>query len=500
MSIKVVAHNIKEQIAAKTPIICLVSDEERRIERLVKELAQKAFGKPIPLFIWNCVEGVTGETGVVPNTTNILDALNWVLKQEETVFILFKDIKYYLASSPFHIRLIKDIYQKFYQSFSTVFFLTNDPEIPPDILNEIHIIDVSLPVIDEVEEILDKVIDTRKNSSDLSESLTADLREKIVKSSLGLGQDDIERLFARISKDKTALMEQDVDLILEEKHQIISKSGVLEFIPLEISIDNLGGMDNLKSWLKRRQTIFTQEARDFGLQFPKGIMVMGISGCGKSILVKACASFWNIPLIRLEMGRVYDETLGTPEASLRLAIKIAEACSPCVLWVDEIEAGIANAGAKSAGGAPSRVIAQFLTWMQEKKTPVFVGATANEIELVPPEFIRKGRFDEIFYVTLPTIRERGEIFGIHLRKRGIDPTKINLDNLAKAADGFNGAEIEQAVISSQFEAFQKKRPVTEDDIYVSIGRIVPLSTTMKEEIKRLERWAFNRTVKASRER
>jgi SpoVK/Ycf46/Vps4 family AAA+-type ATPase len=190
--------------------------------------------------------------------------------------------------------------------------------------------------------------------------------------------------------------------------------------------------------------------------------------------------------------------LGVPEASLRYAIKVAESCAPCVLWVDEIEGGIANTGAKGRGGPASRVISYFLTWMQEKQSPVFVGATANEIELVPPEFIRKGRFDEIFYVTLPNLQEREQIFEIHLHRRGIDPGKINLQNLAKSTEGYNGAEIEQIVISAQFEAFQQKRPVNEHDVFVSVGRIVPLSTTMKEDIKRLERWAFNRTVKASK--
>ena len=225
--------------------------------------------------------------------------------------------------------------------------------------------------------------------------------------------------------------------------------------------------------------------------------MMGISGCGKSLGIKAIAAFWKLPLLRLDMGQIYDGIHGSPEECLRKVIKAAEASAPCVLWIDEIEAGIANASQKSLGGAASRILAAFLTWMQEKTSPVFIGATANNIELLPPEILRKGRFDELFYVELPSDKEREEIIKIHLERRGVQPTMINnYSDVVKITEGFNGAEIEQGIIAGIFRAFSEQREITPHDIHVALESIVPLSTTMKEEIKKLERWAFNRAVRA----
>jgi vesicle-fusing ATPase len=227
------------------------------------------------------------------------------------------------------------------------------------------------------------------------------------------------------------------------------------------------------------------------------VLVMGISGCGKSLFVKAIAARWRLPLVRLDMATVYEGTFGSPESSLRKACKTAEALSPCVLWIDEMEAGISNQGFKAEGGAASRVLGYFLTWMQEKRHPVFVAATANAIEMLPAEVLRKGRFDEIFYVALPGLSEREEIVRIHLRKRGFPIENFELGMLAHAAKGFSGAEIEQAVASAGFEALAQNRAMTQQDIMEAISRTVPLSVTMAEQIKKIEAWAFKRAVPAS---
>ena len=253
-----------------------------------------------------------------------------------------------------------------------------------------------------------------------------------------------------------------------------------------------------KEWLRKRTKILSSEGMSFGLHLPKGVLITGLSGCGKSLCAKAFASFWQVPLLHLDMARLYDGTIGEPEEALQISLRTAESVAPCVLWIDEIEAGISIQSQKAGGGTQSRVFASFLTWMQEKTAFVFIAATANVIELLPPEVLRKGRFDQIFFVTLPNAQERKSIFSIHLKKNGADLSQINLDMLVKVSEGFNGAEIEQAVNGAMIEAFNSGRPINEQDLVISAGNIVPLSTTMREEIGRMERWAYNRAIPASR--
>jgi vesicle-fusing ATPase len=265
-----------------------------------------------------------------------------------------------------------------------------------------------------------------------------------------------------------------------------------------VDIDKVGGLENIKEWLEVRRLAFSSEAKEFGLDTPKGILLMGISGCGKSLCAKAIATAWNLPLLRLDLNQVYSEAFGSPEEAFRKAIKTVEAAAPCVLWIDEIEAGITRSGEKSGDSPTSRIFGYFLTWMQEKAYPVFVTATANQIDLLPPEILRKGRFDEIFFITLPNLKERKEIFRIHLQNRGKNPESFNLDSLAKNTEGLSGAEIEQAVISALFESYSKGKELDDRELIIAASTIVPLSTTMREEISKLERWASNRAVKASR--
>jgi SpoVK/Ycf46/Vps4 family AAA+-type ATPase len=231
---------------------------------------------------------------------------------------------------------------------------------------------------------------------------------------------------------------------------------------------------------------------------PKGVLIMGISGCGKSLCAKAVATAWDLPLLRLDLNQVYNGASGSPEEAFQRAVNTVEAMAPCVLWIDEIEAGITRSGEKTSDSPASRIFGYFLTWMQEKRYPVFVAATANRIDLLPPEILRKGRFDEIFFVTLPSQKERREIFRIHLLSHGRNPELFDLDSLAKNTEGLSGAEIEQAVVSALFESFSKRKELGDMELIIASSSIVPLSTTMREEISRLERWAYNRAVKASK--
>lgn len=488
-------NTLRDMVVARTSLLYLLTDEDRRVEAEIKALAS-AFRPPLRVYVWSCTTGVTAEDESVLPNSSIMDALDWFMKIEETAFFIIDDIHVFLRDNPPVIRKLKDASKKIENSYKTIFMISPVLEIPPEIQTEMVLVDVPLPGTEEIERILDQVISKEKYRDQLKASLTDDVTDQFLKAGAGLSQQQIVQTFRKAIAGKHAVTSREIEILFEEKKQIVRKSGLLELVGTGIAYDELGGFGNLKKWLNLRKDIFSKRAREYGLNFPKGVLLMGISGCGKSLCVKAFSSFWKIPLLRLDMGRVYDGVYGTPEECLRKVIKTAEASSPCVLWIDEIEAGIANAGQKSLGGAASRILAAFLTWMQEKVSPVFIGATANNIELLPPEILRKGRFDELFYVELPNDREREEIIRIHLSLRSVPLDKFEYPELVKITEGFNGAEIEQGVLGALFRAFTEHRHMEHKDLHISLESIVPLSTTMKEQIKQLERWAFNRAIRA----
>ena len=290
-----------------------------------------------------------------------------------------------------------------------------------------------------------------------------------------------------------------MQLILDEKRQVIRKSGLLEYYPVQEGLRQIGGLDYLKYWLGRRAPAFSEAARRFGLPEPKGLLLLGVQGCGKSLTAKAVAAQWHLPLLRLDVGRIFSGLVGSSEENLRKAIRVAESVAPAVLWIDEIEkglSGIASSGMTDSG-VTARVFGTLLTWLQEKTAPVFVIATANRIEALPPELLRKGRFDEIFFVDLPTPEERQEIFDIHLRRRGRDPARFDLSELTRLSPGFSGAEIEQAVVEGLYHAFADGKELEQAHLVGAISETMPLATTMKEEIARLREWARTRTRPAS---
>lgn len=280
---------------------------------------------------------------------------------------------------------------------------------------------------------------------------------------------------------------------------MIRKSGLLEYYPTDEKLQNVGGLDLLKTWLARRGAAFSEAARRFGLPEPKGLLLLGVQGCGKSLTAKAIAAQWRLPLLRLDMGRIFSGLVGSSEENLRRAIGVAESVAPVVLWIDEIEKGLAGIQSSgfSDGGVTARVAGTLLTWLQEKTAPVFVVATANRIEQLPPELLRKGRFDDIFFIDLPSLLERREIFEIHVRRRGRDPALHDLDALARRAAGFSGAEIEQAIVSALYDAFAEGKDLAPTHLERAVGEALPLSTTMREEIARVRDWARTRTRAAS---
>ncbi len=321
-------------------------------------------------------------------------------------------------------------------------------------------------------------------------------KEIIVKSAQGLTLDEVESVFARSLVEKKRF---DVEVVLEEKKQIVRKSGLLEYYPTQNKMTDVGGMELLKDWLEKRTDAFTDKAKKFGIPSPKGILLLGVQGCGKSLLAKAVAAEWALPMLKLDVGRIFGSLVGQSEENIRKAIRVAESVSPCILWADELEKGFAGVGGSgvSDSGTTARVFATFLTWMQEKTKPVFLVATANDVSALPPEMLRKGRFDEIFFVDLPDLNEREAIFEIHLKKRGRDPKNYELQALAAATKGYSGAEIEQIVVGALYPAFDAGRELSQDDLLAEAKAVVPLSVMMREEIDELRHWAAQRTRPAS---
>lgn len=487
---------IETFVRAGYPIIYLVSWEEERVENTIRSIGKNLYPDSPRFSVWSCVDGLRDGSGPSSESKGLIEALDKVLEEPGKGFYFFKDVGFYL-DDPRVIRKLKDTYQKLRKTPKTLFILASSVSIPPELEKEMAVIDIDLPDRAETGKIFDYIIKSHAGEA-LQNSMSPNFREAAINALQGLGALEMELALRRTLVGKDELGDEAVDALLEEKAQLVRKTGTLDFVRSRVDIDEVGGLENIKEWLDVRRLAFSSEAKDFGLDVPKGVLLMGISGCGKSLCAKAIATSWNLPLLRLDLNQVYSESQGSPEEAFRKSIKTVEATSPCVLWIDEIEAGITRSGEKSGDSPTSRIFGYFLTWMQEKKYPVFVTATANQIDLLPPEILRKGRFDEIFFVTLPNQKERREIFRIHLLNRGKNPDTFNLDSLAKNTEGLSGAEIEQAVISALFESFSKGNELNDRDLIIAASSIVPLSTTMREEISKLERWASNRAVKASR--
>ncbi|HVK45221.1 MAG TPA: AAA family ATPase [Micropruina sp.] len=388
----------------------------------------------------------------------------------------------------------------------TLVLISPTPHIPADLESLVTLVDFPLPTEQQIRATLDGMIARNSSAGALKVELGAAGAERLAKAALGLTAFEAEYAFARSMVDDGRLTDDDIALVQEEKRQIVQKSGVLEVVKANVSLDDIGGLENLKTWLRKRNGSWLDEAAAYGLPAPKGVLVTGVPGCGKSLTAKAMASAWSLPLVRLDIGRVFGGLVGASEQNMRTALRTAEAIAPCVMWIDEIEKGFAS-GASGAGdsGTSARVFGTFLSWMQEKTAAVFVMATANQIALLPPEMMRKGRFDEIFFIDLPTDVERRVIFAIHLKARlkagpALGALVVDdplLDRLVQATEGFSGAEIEQVVISACFDAFNERRHLTAEDMLHGIANTVPLSVTQAEQIADLRAWADVRAVAAS---
>ena len=487
-------------IRARYPLLYLVTWEEQRLDAILQELAA-AHGKA--LLSWSITKGlrkVSGARAMAPleNTHQPPDALAAIEKLTEPSLVVLKDFHPYLAD-PTVVRGVRELAHALKSTFTTVIILSPTLEIPTELEKELTVLDVPLPTFHDLLGLLREIVNVVRQGNKATVDLRKDHAEQLIKAALGLTLSEAENAFAKAIATDGRLDASDVSLVLEEKRQVIRKSGLLEYFPPEEDLGNIGGLDNLKVWLERRANAFGEKARRFGLPEPKGLLLLGVQGCGKSLTAKAIASQWGLPLLRLDMGRIFSGLVGSSEENLRKAIRVSESVAPVVLWVDEIEKGLAGLGGSGAGdgGVSARVFGTFLTWLQEKTEPVFVVATANKIENMPPELVRKGRFDEIFFVDLPSEAERTQIVEIHVRRRKRDPRSFDLAAIARQAENFSGAELEQAIVSALYDAFAEGTDLQQRHILAAVRETVPLATTMAHEIERLREWAKTRTRPAS---
>jgi len=492
-------------IRARYPLIYVVTWEEGRVLALVGDLAAQRDKK---VFEWSVT------TGLVPGGASIqsqknrdaatqdpLVALDRVIEQVEPAIYIFKDFHPFLAKQNMAvIRRLREIAASLKNSYKTIVIVSPMMSIPMELEKDVTVVDFDLPGEKDFRLLLKRVMDDVKGNPKIKMRLTRESAQKIVHALLGLTLSEAENVLAKTLVIHRGLSEKSVEIIYDEKKQIIRKSGLLEYYDSEENLSTIGGVDMLKEWLRKRSVAFTDEARDFGLASPKGMLLLGVQGCGKSLMAKAVSRLWKLPLLRFDVGRVFGSLVGSSEENVRRAIKVAESVSPAILWVDEIDKafrGSRSSGASTDGGASARVFGTFLTWLSEKTAPVFVVATANDVTSLPPELLRKGRFDEIFFVDLPGTLERKDIFRIHLQKRGRDPEKFNLDELAATSPGFSGAEIEECVVSTLFDVFYEKQDLTTEALLKGIRSTVPLSKTMSEDMAALRQWAEGRARPAT---
>lgn len=484
-------------IQAQYPLIYLVTFEEERAEQTIAAVAQLKPQRRV--FTWTMTHGVVehGQPRNViqhNNTVSPEAAVEWVIRQREPGLFVFKDLHPF-RDSPAVTRCLRDAIASFKGTNKTIILMSPVQEVPIELEKEVVVLDFTLPDMAELNQVLSKELEQAK-----APSITTEVREKLLKATLGLTRDEAEKVYRKARVVAGRLTEAEVDIVLSEKKQLIRRNGILEFLEEDETIDSVGGVEEMKHWLKQRSNAFSERAREYGLPQPKGMLILGVPGCGKSLIAKTTARLWGLPLLRLDMGRVYDGSMvGRSEANLRNALRTAESISPAILFIDEIDKAFAGGAgsADSDGGTSSRIFGSFLTWMQEKTSPVFVMATANRVERLPGEFLRKGRFDEIFFVDLPNSEERKEIFKIHLKKRRRDISRFDLDQLTKVCEGFSGAEIEQGLISAMYEAFAQGREFTQLDIIAAIRSTLPLSKTMNEQVTALRDWARQRARPAA---
>ncbi len=494
---------IEIYLRSRFTVIWVASYEEDRIVATLKTLCERS-NPPRRLVTWDiaaCFKTVADTSGAsLPDARDPKTALEAIVKADgdrDAVFVL-KDFHNCLANQPVIIRQLRNLAQALKSTRKTIVITSPSSKVPDDLKDDIFMIEFPPPDVEEMKGILDRFI---KNPQ-IKVNLTDLGREKVLRSALGLSSNQAQRVFGKsivaeikspegkVIKPSGTLDESGIDMITAEKKSIIRESGALEFFSPQETLADVGGLEVLKQWLRQREKAFTKEARDYGLPAPKGIALIGIPGTGKSLTAKMVASLWHLPLVRLDVGALFGSLVGQSEENTRRALSLVETIAPCLLWIDEMEKAFAQGGGD--GGTSQRVFGNILSWMQDKRQPVFVIGTANNVAHLPPEFLRRGRFDEVFFLDLPTTVERKEILQVHIQKRKRPAAQFDLDALAQASEGYVGSEIEQGIVDAMYLAFNDPqapgRDFTSDDVLAALRRLVPLCRSQREQIEALRQW------------
>lgn len=479
---------ISKAVSGRQPLLFTQTAEEQRVAAALRRLAADSSVPARAVVEWGCVSGLGGAGG---DTCDPVAALAAIGKADAPAFYLMKDLSEFFGR-PDVIRSLRDLYDILTRdSGRFVVMVSSQLSLPPSLDKQVCLVDVPPPSTEELRETV-AAVEAQYDDAAIPDAF----RSEMALALKGLTLNEVGHIMHRVLSRGALARNEMLEEIFREKEAIVRRSGFLEFIPPRCELAQVGGLENLKDWLVKRRGVFNQKTVDSGMPVPKGILIMGVSGCGKSLCAKVVSSLWGVPLFRLDMNLVFSGMYGSPEAAFHHALKTVESVAPAVMWIDEIENGLGVS--EKFGADQNHVFSAFLTWMQEKPPLVFVAATANQIHLLPAEIIRKGRFDQVFFCDLPEAEERESILRIHIESNGGSPDDFDIKYLVIATDGWNGAEIEQAVVSARIDAFGEDRPFNTDDINRHTRAMVPLSETMAEQIKAIRNWAWGRATKASR--
>nr|YP_010443542.1 Ycf46 [Gonyostomum semen]UTE94429.1 Ycf46 [Gonyostomum semen] len=475
-------------LKARYPLIYVSTQEEDRLEYIIRKSVQNLLSRGI--FTWDFVDGyslnVNSNNIAKRNPLQALEFIETFVPETANVFIL-KDFQKFFNDIAVS-RKLRNLVRLLKIQPKTIIIIASNITIPEELRDIITIIQFKLPQLDEIKNELEKLLKS------LNQEIDYKFFELLAQACQGLSLERIRRVLAKTIATYKIIDDRSINLVLKEKSQLISQTEILEFWPATEKLSYIGGLDNLKSWLKKRSNSFSEQATNYGLPIPRGLLLVGIQGTGKSLTAKAIANDWKLPLLRLDVGRLFGGFVGESEERVRQMTQISEALAPCILWIDEIDKAFKES--KGDSGTTNRVFSTFLTWLSEKKSPVFIVATANDISSLPLEIIRKGRFDEIFFIGLPTFEERKMIFQIHLsmlRPDTWDAYDINL--LTTNSENFSGAEILQSIIEGMHFAFYEKREFTTNDILLGIQQIIPLAQVDEEKIEKLQNWALSGRIR-----
>ncbi|MGR8935911.1 MAG: AAA family ATPase [Gammaproteobacteria bacterium] len=486
--------HIIKGVTSRFPLLYIVSWEEERVETALSKISAAYFKDNRPLIVWSAVRGFyTGEQPD-PTVTDPLDALQAIADADGDAFYLLKDLPAAFERQPKIIRALRDLYQRLASRDTFVVLSYTALKLPEELKKEVFVVELPLPSAKEILQYLNLLLERRK----LSDKAAKEWVTACAEAMRGLSLNEVRHLLARIVYEKKLNSREAFDEINAEKAQVLMKESCLKVYPREFDIGQIGGLEYLKQWVLNRKSLFLDRVQDLDVPRPSGVLMMGVSGCGKSMATKVIAGAWDLQLVRLDMSLIMSGAFGPPEYAFDRAIKAAENIAPLVLWIDEIENSFGYDEGPQTGGGNVNIFSSFLTWMQEKPSTIFVAATANRIQMLPAEMLRKGRFDQVFFLDLPTKEERKEIFKIHIKRCGGNPADFDMDFLATATKEWSGAEIEQAVKSARIDAFQEQRLFTVRDIARNTAKMVPLSKTMYEQVKKLRDWSFQRATPASK--